>query len=175
MLEIYALLGCSKQQLSYWQINPYSTSSIYNKTKRQVIQKAQKLFSLSPEQAEDLANKAGLTLERPPIFRLSDILDRFHTKNSLIYQRAFVTERMFFYYKNGDHITKESLLALAVLSGLAADETDILIRQCGFCLSRSMPADAIVAWFLQCRDLADVNSINEVLYELELPLLGTRG
>lgn len=48
MLEIYALLGCSKQQLSYWQINPYSTSTIYNKTKILVIQRAQKLFSLSP-------------------------------------------------------------------------------------------------------------------------------
>ena len=166
MLKICTLLGCSKQQLSYWQVNPYSTSPIYTKTKITVIQKAQKLFSLTSGQAEDLANRAGLTLERPRSFCLSEVLTRFHIN---------YTERMFFYYQNGEHITKESLLALAVSLCLTADESDMLLRRYGFCLSRSMPVDAVVAWFLRCDSrMIGVNPINEVLYELGLPLIGTK-
>ena len=171
---MYALLGCSKQQLSYWHLNPYSTSTIYNKTKILVIQKAQKLFLLSPDQAEDLANRAGRTLERPQSFCLSEVLNRFHINNSLIYQRAFVTERMFFYYQSGEHITKESLLALAVSLNLNADESDMLLRRHGFCLSRSMPVDAVVSWLLKYCGTTEMDYINAVLHKLGLPLLGTR-
>ena len=49
MLEIYRLLGTSKQQLSYWKLNPYSTSTIYKRTKISVIKEAQTLFSISQE------------------------------------------------------------------------------------------------------------------------------
>ena len=81
---------------------------------------------------------------------------------------------MFFYYQNGKHITKESLLAIAVSFNLTADESDMLLRRYGFCLSRSMPVDAVVAWFLKCGCISGVDCVNNVLYELGLPLIGTK-
>ena len=107
-------------------------------------------------------------------FNLFEVLKRFHVRNSLIYQRAFVTERMFFYYQNGEHITKESLLAIAVSFNLTADESDMLLRRYGSCLSRSMPVDAVVAWFLKYNGTTGVDCVNNVLYELGLPLIGTK-
>ena len=173
MLEIYRLLGTSKQQLSYWKLNPYSTSTIYKRTKISVIKEAQTLFSISQEKAEALANSAGLTLAQSVSINLPQILRRRQFNHSSIYKNSFLSSRMFFYCLNREHAAKESLIAIAVTLGLTIDEIDKLLRGYGFCLSRSMPADVVLMWRLR-HGSASVDSLNAVFYELGLPLLGTR-
>ena len=82
---------------------------------------------------------------------------------------------MFFYCKNGKHATKESLIAIAVSLELTVNETDKLLRSCGYCLSRSIPADAVAEWFISRRivGLTGVDAVNETLGMLGLPFLGT--
>lgn len=135
MVGIYSLLGCSKQNLSYWH-SKQNSSNASKKAKISVVLKAQELFSLSDEQAEELANRAGLTLDIRNGYSLSEILRRRRLSNHRVYRNALVSERMFFHCKNGAHVTKESLIAIAVSMGLTVDETDGLLRGCGESVNR---------------------------------------
>lgn len=129
MVGIYRLLGSSKRNLSYWQSNPNSSRLSYKKAKIFVVQKARELFSLPNEQTEELANRAGLTPDVRSGFSLSEILRRWQFRNSLVYRNALVSERMFFYCKNGMHATKESLTAIAVSMRLTVNETRMAAQQ----------------------------------------------
>ena len=61
MSEVYRLMGISRQQIAYWAANPYSTQT---KKRYLTVLKAAEIFCLSDEEAEHLANKAGLSLQQ---------------------------------------------------------------------------------------------------------------
>ena len=70
LTEIYAALGCSKQNISYWNIHSYSTQS--KKSIYKVIHNAEELFQLSSMQAEALTNSSGLSLYHEKIGKVED-------------------------------------------------------------------------------------------------------
>ena len=85
---------------------------------------------------------------------------------------------MFEYYLAGRRPTKQALLALAICLELSPGEMGRLLGAYGYCLSKSLPNDAVVRWFLEntgsgSRSLL-LDSINEVLSDLDLPLLMTK-
>lgn len=58
--EIYSMLGCSKQNISYWELHCDSTQAAGSI--RRVVRSAEEMFELSEPEAEQLANTAGLSL-----------------------------------------------------------------------------------------------------------------
>lgn len=148
--------------------------------KQRVIKNAQFLFSLNDKEAEDLANKAGLTLEQKESFQTCLIIlkNKYEKKSRLFYQNANISERMFQYIKNGKNPTKETTLAIAVSMNLTPEDTQRLLRSAGYVLSKSIPSDAVILWLLSNEEhnqnASKLFQINEVLYALDMPLLMTR-
>ncbi len=148
--------------------------------KQRVIKNVQSLFSLNDKEAEDLANKAGLTLEQKESFQTCLIIlkNKYEKKSRLFYQNANISERMFQYIKNGKNPTKETTLAIAVSMNLTPEDTQRLLRSAGYVLSKSIPSDAVILWLLSNEEhnqnASKLFQINEVLYALDMPLLMTR-
>ncbi len=93
--DVYTLLGCSKQNVSYWETHCDSTqskSSIYS-----VIQNAAALFELNEAETEQLANSAGLSL----CFEGGELLKRlgYEGKPCTVSKDAAISERMLRHYK----------------------------------------------------------------------------
>lgn len=138
------------------------------------------MFSLNDKEAEDLANKAGLTLEPKESFQTCLIIlkNKYEKKSRLFYQNANISERMFQYIKNGKKPTKETTLAIAVSMNLTPEDTQRLLRSAGYVLSKSIPSDAVILWLLSNEEhnqnASKLFQINEVLYALDMPLLMTR-
>ncbi len=148
--------------------------------KQRVIKNVQSLFSLNDKEAEDLANKVGLTLEQKESFQTCLIIlkNKYEKKSRLFYQNANISERMFQYIKNGKNPTKETTLAIAVSMNLTPEDTQRLLRSAGYVLSKSIPSDAVILWLLSNEEhnqnASKLFQINEVLYALDMPLLMTR-
>ncbi|MBD5144312.1 MAG: hypothetical protein HDT21_00065 [Ruminococcus sp.] len=173
--EIYKRLGCSKQNISYWNAHFYSTQS--QRSIRSVIENAVVLFGLSPEDSEMLANSAGLTLY-PSCGNLYEFLElHYNGKIKELSENALISERMLRYYKKITP-TKQALLAIAVYLNCGSSETDALLRSYGYCLSKSSAADIAVMWFIDNNTNKNGNvlltEINIVLDNMGLPLLMTR-
>ncbi|MDE6598714.1 MAG: hypothetical protein K2K34_01370 [Oscillospiraceae bacterium] len=173
--EIYTMLGCSKQNISYWSAHSYSTQ--YQKSIRGVIENAALLFELSLEDSEILANSAGLTLY-PSCGNLYEFLD-MHYKGKLkeLSENALISERMLRYYKKISP-TKQALLAIAISLNCRLSEIDALLRSYGYCLSKSSAADIAVIWFMENNTSKNGSmllvEINTVLDNMGFPLLMTR-
>ena len=97
--DIYSMLGCSKQNVSYWEIHCDSTqsrSSIYS-----VVRSAAELFELTDEEAEKLANSAGLSLFSEGGSLLEKL--RYRGKISDLSANAMISERMLRHYKKNSY------------------------------------------------------------------------
>lgn len=159
-----------------------TTRAVYRQKnfKQRVIKNAQVLFALSDREAEDLANKEGLTLEQKESFQtcLNILKNKYDKKSRLFYQNANISERMFQYIKNNKNPTKETTLAVAVSMNLNSEDTQRLLKSAGYILSKSIPSDAVILWMLSNYEGNQNTSllfrINEVLYALDMPLLMTR-
>lgn len=95
LCEVYSLLGCSKQNVSYWDLHGDSTQSKHSVLS--VIRQAAKLFELSGDDAEALANSAGLSL----MFEGGDLIEYLGYKGRKcdLCRGAVISERMLRYYK----------------------------------------------------------------------------
>lgn len=80
------------------------------------------------------------------------------------------------YYKNGMPPTKQALLAISISLGLGVRDIQGLLMGHGYYLSKSLPNDLVVLWGLKEleRNSLFLYKINEILADLELPLLMTR-
>lgn len=176
--EIYLMLGCSKQNLSYWQ-NHFFSSQFQNSVLK-VILNAWKLFDLSQTEKESLANSAGFSF-RESEFTLDEALSQYKGKLKTLYDSSLITERMFRYYRTNFHPPKQALLSLSVILNLSPDEIKKLLNHYGYCLSDSLINDAVVLWSLTSGATeANRNNrqillleINETLHSMGLPILGT--
>ena len=173
------MLGCTKEDLSRWESNPYSTHKTSRDAKRRVLINARILFQLTEEEEELLANKAGLSLAKggcglEKIFAENGC----YVKRADLLQNAGVSERMFQYYMMGKVPTKQALLALAIAMELPLDKIESLLVWYGYCLSKSLANDMVVLWFLQNHRHESggqlLFSINSVLDDLGLPMLMTK-
>jgi hypothetical protein len=173
--KMYALIGCIKVDISRWEYNPCSTQATSRNAKIAAVNKAATVFGLDIEQSEALANKAGLSLAER-YNGLYELMTTYTGKNCDLLAKAGVSERMFQYYLAGKEPTKQALLAISVSFGLSLADIDSLLHKYGYCLSRSLPNDAVVLYFLQNhrseKDL--LFGINEVLGECELSPLATK-
>ena len=180
--EVYALIGITRKGVSKWHCSPVGTQT-KNRCKYNVIIRTGELFGLDRSETEQLANKAGLSLDADDSFpeHFNCAICAYPGKKRELCERAGVSDRMFFHIKSGRHLRKESLTALLIEAGTSLGETQRLLRKAGYVLSHSVPGDVIVMWMLE-NDLREqshkhinpVSYINEVLHTLGLPLLMTR-
>jgi len=70
--------------------------------------------------------------------------------------------------------SKPTVFAFAVALELSLPETEKLLKKAGFALSHSSRFDIILEYFIQ-RRYFDVFEINEVLFQFDMPLLGSGG
>ena len=173
--DIYTSLNCSKQNLSYWERHFFSSQS--RKSILKVINNAAVFFDLSFSQTENLANKAGLSLSNKEN-GLYELLSHYNGKLKKLYNDALISERMFNYYRQHEP-TKQALLSIAITLKLSLNETDRLLHKYGYYLSHSLPNDMVIMYFLETEKHSNNRSalleeINNVLYNMDFPLLMTR-
>ena len=167
------MIGCSKQNVSYWELHSNSTQA--KRSILGVIHKAALLFGLSSEQAEALANSAGLSLN----IGTGSLTERlgYSGKPKELCVAACVSERMLRSYKNSVP-TKQVLLAIVIALGFSVSEINRILRSYGYCLSESLAADVVVKWYVnnsrQESGVRLLNEINDTLESMGLPLLMTR-
>lgn len=144
------------------------------------IHSAAKAFGLSTTEEEHLANKAGLSMRQDPQFPVifSEILNQI-SSYKIIYENAQISERMFHHFKFDMIPTKQSLLAIAITLGMPLHTINALLPKAGYFLSDSLAYDVIIKELLTTPKVIHnptiaVLFINDILYELELPLLMTR-
>ncbi|MBD5089834.1 MAG: hypothetical protein HDT30_13670 [Clostridiales bacterium] len=147
--------------------------------KYQVVHNAAVLFRLTDQEAETLANKAGLTLysDKPFSDALEEILQKYGIKGSSCYKRTTISERMYQYIAKGRKPTKETVLALSLSLDLKLEEIEMLLKNAGYVFSKALPNDMVIFYMLTHRQECKAPllfHVNEVLQELELPLLVTR-
>ncbi len=171
---VYSLIGCTKTDISRWSGNLFSTHASVKEHKINTVLAAQALFGLSEHQAESFANKAGLSLHKHENALAPLLKNCGGAKRREIYSFA-VSERMAQYYIEGMKPTKQALLAIAIIMEMNLAEMEELLKKYGFCLSKSLVNDAVVRWYLQKGGGSNtLYLINEVLDDLELPLLMTK-
>lgn len=177
LTDIYEKIGCTKTDISRWRYHPCSTHATSRKAKYSVIKEVARLFGLSSEEEELLANRAGLSLVRTG-GGLSELMGNYCGKRCEVLATAGVSERMFQYYMNGKTPAKQALLAILIAMELPCERLESILRFYGYCLSRSLPNDVVVLWHMDHRAGRRASSllldINVVLDEMELPLLMTR-
>ena len=89
------------------------------------------------------------------------------------YKRANVDKRLFSKIRSDTEYrpSKPTVFAFAMALELTLSETQKLLRKAGFALTHSSKLDLVIEYCIKER-FYDVVQINEVLYELDLPLLG---
>lgn len=95
-------------------------------------------------------------------------------------RKAAISERMFQYYMAGTKVPgKEVLLALSISMELPVTKIHKLLYAYGYCLSKSLPSDAVILWGLERLNMYGSGvrlllELNEILSDIELPMLMTK-
>ena len=169
MSEVYSVIGCSKQNVSYWALHAYSTQA--KKSVYEVIRKSAEIFGLDDKASETLANSAGLSLE----YKGGDIINAlgYEGRKKQLCDRAIISERMLRLYKTKTP-TKQTITALAVALDKSCAETDSILHRYGYCLSDSIIGDVVVKWYLTEYISDDkeilIFQINDTLSKMGVPL-----
>lgn len=95
-------------------------------------------------------------------------------KNADCYKKANLDKKHFSKLINDAHYKPKKTTALAIAIALELDmaETRDLLMKAGYALSRSDKADIVVEYFIT-NGRYDIFEINEVLFDYDLPLLGS--
>jgi len=91
-----------------------------------------------------------------------------------VYKRAHIDRKLFSKIRRKQHLpNKKTIIALALALKLEYSEAVFLLNLAGFSLSisPSMPFDIIIANAIKNK-MYDIDSVNELLYHYDLPLLG---
>lgn len=96
-----------------------------------------------------------------------------------------ISESVFYSIRRGEHLKKESILALLIAMGVNLDEIQKILSKADFTLSDSIPRDKVIKYLLEeeacnisydflCRTKKRLHKINEELEMLGVPLLKPR-
>jgi hypothetical protein len=90
------------------------------------------------------------------------------------YKKANVDRKLFSkIHNNPDYSPKKpTVFAFAIALELSLPETKDLLKRAGFSLSRSSKLDVAMEYFIKNK-IYNVFQINEILFEHDLPLLGS--
>lgn len=99
--EVYSLLGCSKQNVSYWESHCDSTQS--GNSILRVVRSARELFGLTDNEMEKLANSAGLSIHLDG----GDLFETLQYRGKIcdLSASASISERMLRHYKKNSYET----------------------------------------------------------------------
>lgn len=104
--------------------------------------------------------------------KLMDFLISKDMTSAECYKRANLDKKLFSKIINGSQPKKRTILALCIALRLNLDEARDLLNCAGYSLSHSFKLDLIVEYFIVNRKY-DIYELNEVLFDYDLPLLGS--
>jgi len=102
------------------------------------------------------------------------MIDERNMTDAQCYRKANIDRKLFSKIHSNPAYkpSKPTALAFAVALELTLSETETFIRKAGYALTRSSKFDLVVEYCIRKR-IYDVNRINMILFELDLPLLGS--
>jgi hypothetical protein len=135
--------------------------------------------SISCSVSEDFSDSLDLSdmlkeLDRGFAQTLFYFIDKKGLTDVETYKRSNVGKKTFSKIKCNNNYRPSKITAISFAVGLHLDmeETEMLLRSAGFCLSRSNKFDVIIEYFIVSGAYKTIFDINEVLYQFDQPLLG---
>jgi hypothetical protein len=160
--SIYKKIGITRCDVSKWKTDFCSGN---NKKKRYAVNHLKHIIGISEEEEITLLEKAGLAL----------FPEGFDFRGSLSHKKFSygLSEQMFRHIKRGNYITKRSLIPIVLCEKMSVPETQKFLGCFGYCLSTALLDDAVILCEIAKGEF-NIFVINELLYDLNLPLTGTR-